>query len=63
MPIASIVQAKDDGRLPMNDFNTRVIAFGTDGEQAFALAGALVQQGFVNVKYFAGPFGKLISIL
>ena len=28
-----------------------------------ALAEALVQQGFVNVKYFAGPFGKLISIL
>jgi rhodanese-related sulfurtransferase len=63
VPITSIVEAKDDGRLPMDDFNTRVCVCGKDGAQAFAAAEALAHQGFLNVTYFDGTFGHLVASL
>ncbi len=63
VPVGELIAAKDDGRLPMDDFNTRVVAFGRDGEQAATMAEALVGQGFNNVKYYAGPFTDLLSRL
>jgi rhodanese-related sulfurtransferase len=62
VPLSEVDQAKDDDRLPMDDFNTRVIAFGQDGAQARALAEALVKNGFNNVKYYAGTFSTLLMI-
>ncbi len=59
--LGDIVEAKDDGRLPMDDFNTRVVVFGEDGEQAQTLADALVYQGFNNVRYFDGTFRTLLE--
>lgn len=61
IPIGEVVNAKDDGRLPMDDFNTRVVVFGEDGPQAQSLAEVLVQQGFNNVKFFEGTFGELLK--
>jgi rhodanese-related sulfurtransferase len=61
VPLSDVIEAKDDGRLPMDDFNTRVIVFGRDGAQASAVAEALVQNGFNNVKYFAGTFSSLLT--
>ena len=63
VPVQDVIRAKDDGRLPMDDFNTRVIAFGRDGTQARELAEALVGQGFNNVKYFDGSIASLMSAL
>jgi rhodanese-related sulfurtransferase len=60
VPLSDVIEAKDDGRLPMDDFNTRVIVFGRDGAQGSAVAEALVQNGFNNVKYFAGTFSSLL---
>jgi rhodanese-related sulfurtransferase len=52
-------KAKDDGRLPMEDHNTRIIVFGGDGGQAKAVAEAIAREAFHNVAYFAGSFEKL----
>jgi hypothetical protein len=51
-----VKKAKDDGRLPMEDPNTRIIVFGRDGAQAKAV---VAREAFHNVSYFAGPSEKL----
>jgi len=57
--VGEIKQAKDDGRLPMEDHNTRIIVFGSDGAQAKAVAEAIAREAFHNVSYFAGPLERL----
>jgi rhodanese-related sulfurtransferase len=63
IPLSDVIEAKDDGRLPMDDFNTRVIVFGRDGAQSNAVAEALAHNGFINVKYFDGTFSGLLTAL
>jgi len=57
--VGEVKKAKDDGRLPMEDHNTRIIVFGRNGAQARAVAEALAREAFHNVSFFAGPFEKL----
>jgi rhodanese-related sulfurtransferase len=57
--VGEIKKAKDDGRLPMEDHNTRIIVFGRDGSQARALAEALAKEAFHNVAYFDGSIQNL----
>lgn len=57
--IDEVKKAKDDGRLPMEDHNTRIIVFGRDGAQAKAAAEAIAREAFHNVSYFAGTFEGL----
>jgi rhodanese-related sulfurtransferase len=47
-------RAKDDGRLPMEDHNTRIIVVGRDGQDARYVAEALAREAFDNVAYFRG---------
>jgi rhodanese-related sulfurtransferase len=54
-----VKKAKDDGRLPMEDHNTRIVVFGRDGEQARRLAQALINEAFHNVAFFDGPFAVI----
>jgi len=61
--VNDIAAAKSDGRLPMDDFNTRVITFGQDGTEALGLAEALAHTGFNNVKFFGGTFASLLMAL
>jgi rhodanese-related sulfurtransferase len=63
VPAGQIIAAKDDGRLPMDDFNTRAVVFGRDGDQARTMAQALVEQGFTNVKFVDSTFSALVSTL
>lgn len=49
-----VKQAKDDGRLPMEDHNTRVIVVGADAAAARYVAEALAREAFHNVSYFPG---------
>jgi rhodanese-related sulfurtransferase len=49
-------RAKDDGRLPMGDHNTRIIVVGRNGEDARYVAEALAREAFDNVTYFRGSF-------
>ncbi len=57
--VGEVRKAKDDGRLPMEDHNTRIVVFGRDGVQARGLAEALAREAFHNVAYFPGPFEAL----
>jgi rhodanese-related sulfurtransferase len=54
LPIGDVSMAKEDGRLPMDDHNTRIICFGKDGEQAEKLADAIAHNAFDNVTFFNG---------
>lgn len=57
--VGEVRRAKDDGRLPMEDHNTRIVVFGRDADQARALAGAIIREAFHNVAYFPGTFDAL----
>ena len=57
--VGEVKKAKDDGRLPMEDLNTRIIVCARDGAQAKAVAEAIAREAFHNVSYFAGPFERL----
>jgi rhodanese-related sulfurtransferase len=57
--VGEVKKAKDDGRLPMEDHNTRIIVFGRDGAQAKGVAEAMAREAFHNVSYFAGPLERL----
>lgn len=57
--VREVKKAKDDGRLPMDDHNTRIIVFGRDGAQAKAVADVIAREAFHNVSYFAGPLERL----
>lgn len=57
--VGEVKAAKDDGRLPMEDHNTRIVVFGRDALQARAVAEAIAQEAFHNVSYFEGEFRAL----
>jgi rhodanese-related sulfurtransferase len=57
--VGEVRKAKDDGRLPMEDHNTRIVVFGGDAAQARGLAEAIAREAFHNVAYFAGHFDVL----
>ena len=61
--VGEIRAAKDDGRLPMDDHNTRIIVFGRDGRQAHAVAAAVAREAFHNVTYFDGSFEGIRAAL
>jgi len=56
-------RAKDDGRLPMEDHNTRIIVLGHDGQEARYVAEALAREAFDNVAYFRGSFEEAQTAL
>jgi rhodanese-related sulfurtransferase len=57
--VGEVRKAKDDGRLPMDDHNTRIVVFGRDAAQARALAEAVIREAFHNVAYFPGTFDAM----
>ena len=54
--LGEVAAAKDDGRLPAEDHNPRVIVFGAGGGQAKALADAIAANAFHNTVYFDGTW-------
>ena len=63
IPIADAPKAKDDGRLPMNDHNTRIFVVGETGAQARAVAEAIVRDAFHNVAFFDGGVGDVPELV
>jgi len=61
--VGEIKAAKDDGRLPMEDHNTRIIVFGRTPQQARAVAEAIAGEAFHNVSFFDGTFEEFRSAL
>ena len=51
-------RAKDDGRLPMEDHNTRIIVVGRNAGDARYVAEALAREAFDNVAFFPGAFAE-----
>jgi len=56
-------RAKDDGRLPMEDHNTRLIVIGREVAEAQYVATALSREAFHNVAYFRGVFQEALGAL
>ena len=54
-----MLEAKDDGRLPMEDHNTRIIVFGADGADARAVAEAITGEAFHNVSFVAEKYEEI----
>ena len=54
--VGEVKRAKDDGRLPMEDHNTRIVVFGEDAGAARYVAEALTREAFHNVSFFGGSF-------
>ena len=52
--MGEVKRAKDDGRLPMNDHNTRIFVVGADAASARYVAERLAFEAFHNVSFFAG---------
>jgi rhodanese-related sulfurtransferase len=59
--VGEVKAAKDDGRLPMEDHNTRIVVFGRDSEQARAVAEAIAREAFHNVSFFPGSYAELLA--
>ena len=57
--VGEVFAAKNDGRLPMDDHNTRIIVFGQNSGQASEVAEALAREAFHNVTYFSGTYEAL----
>ena len=58
-----IKAAKDDGRLPMEDHNTRIIVVGQDAATARYVAEAVAREAFQNVTYFAGSIDAVRAVV
>lgn len=56
--VGEVKRAKDDGRLPMEDHNTRIVVVGRGVEDARHVAEALAREAFHNVAYFTGGFDE-----
>ena len=63
IPSPEASKAKDDGRLPMTDHNTRIFVVGTNGSEARAVAEAIVHDAFHNVTFFGGAITDLPELL
>lgn len=61
--VGEVKRAKDDGRLPMEDHNTRLIVIGRDVAEAQYVAAALSREAFHNVAYFRGTFEEAQAVL
>lgn len=58
-----MLEAKQDGRLPMEDHNTRIIVFGRNGQEARAVADAIAGEAFHNVSFVAAPIEALRPVV
>jgi rhodanese-related sulfurtransferase len=58
-----VKRAKDDGRLPMDDHNTRIVVLASDAASARFVAQALAREAFHNVSYFAGSIDDVRQVL
>lgn len=63
IPLEEVAAAKDDGRLPMEDHNTRIVVFGETAAEARAVAEEIAKNAFHNVSYYPGDYPSLRAAL
>ena len=56
---AAMQKAKNDGTLPIEDHNTRIIIFGDDLQIVRSVAEAIAKEAFHNLAFFAGNAADL----
>ena len=61
--VGEVKAAKDDGRLPMEDHNTRIIVFGKTAAESTKVAQAIAKEAFHNVSFFDGTLDQLKATL
>ena len=61
--VGEVKVAKDDGRLPMEDHNTRIIVFGKTAAESTKVAQAIAKEAFHNVSFFDGTVDQLKATL
>jgi len=59
--VGELKKAKEDGRLPMNDHNTRIIVFGATVDDARFVAEQIAREAFHNVSFYAGSAAELAA--
>jgi len=59
--VGEVRRAKDDGRLPMNDHNTRIIVVGSNAADARFVAEALAREAFDNVAFYRGTVTEALA--
>ena len=59
--VGEVRKAKDDGRLPMDDHNTRIIVIGGEAGAARYVAESIAHEAFHNVSYFAGALSDALG--
>lgn len=60
--VGEVKRAKDDGRLPMEDHNTRIVVIGGAGPAQY-VAEALAREAFDNVSFFARSIEEVRAAL
>jgi len=63
IPLREASKAKDDGRLPMTDHNTRIFVVGDNGAAAREVAEAIVRDAFHNVAFFDGAVADVRELV
>jgi rhodanese-related sulfurtransferase len=61
--VGEVRRAKDDGRLPMNDHNTRIIVVGSNAADARYVAEALAREAFDNVAFYRGTVEEALAAI
>jgi rhodanese-related sulfurtransferase len=59
--VGELKKAKDDGRLPMNDHNTRIVVFADAADDARFVADQIAREAFHNVAWFGGTVPELLA--
>jgi hypothetical protein len=54
-------KAKNDGTLPIEDHNTRIIVLGDNQQTVRAVADAIAKEAFHNVAFFGGTYEELTN--
>ncbi len=57
-----ILKAKNDGRLPVADRNTRIIVFGNNPAESEKVAEALAKEAFHNVCFYGGSLKNILKL-
>ncbi len=61
--VGEVRRAKDDGRLPMDDHNTRIIVIGSNAAEGRFVAEALAREAFHNVAFFGGTVTEALAAI
>jgi rhodanese-related sulfurtransferase len=61
--VGEVRAAKDDGRLPMDDHNTRLIVVAASAADARYVAEAIAREAFHNVGYFPGGYEEAVAAI